>query len=192
MTGFINLYKEKGLTSFQNIKKLSMLLGNVKVGHTGTLDPLAEGVLPVCVGEATKLSSYVMAEDKDYVAGIILGYRTDSYDITGKVLQKGVDRVPTIDEIKNIIDKMIGIIELDIPAFSAVNINGERAYKFAREGVIDSAGIRVSRIYKMDLMDYDYPNLIIAVSVEKGTYVRSIVNKIGVMLGTFAVMSSLV
>lgn len=192
MIGFVNLYKERGFTSFKNIKILSKILNNAKVGHSGTLDPIAEGVLPVCLNEATKLASYVMAEDKDYVAGLTLGYKTDSYDVTGNIIAEGSRKVPDISEIKSVLKSLEGEIEIDIPAYSAININGERAYKLARKGIIENAGTRKSRIYAIKVVDYSYPELKIALSVEKGTYVRSIINRIGDILGTFAVMNSLV
>jgi len=107
MIGFVNLYKEKGLTSFFNIKKLSKVLNGCKVGHSGTLDPIAEGVLPVSLNEATKLASYVMAEDKEYVAGAILGFKTDSYDTTGNILGYGDKRIPQRDELERILDSFV-------------------------------------------------------------------------------------
>jgi tRNA pseudouridine55 synthase len=192
MIGFVNLYKEKGLTSFFNIKKLSKVLNGCKVGHSGTLDPIAEGVLPVSLNEATKLASYVMAEDKEYVAGAILGFKTDSYDTTGNILGYGDKRIPQRDELERILDSFVGDVELEIPAYSAVNIDGKRAYELARQGLIENAGIRKSKIYSLELIDYSYPNFTFAVKVEKGTYIRSIINRLGELLGTFAVMDKLV
>ncbi len=192
MIGFVNLYKEKGISSFSNINKLSRVLGGCKVGHTGTLDPLAEGVLPVCLNEATKLASYVMAEDKEYIAGAVLGYKTDSYDTTGKIVSYGTDKVPSLVEIQSVLDSFVGEIELEVPAYSAVNIDGKRAYELARKGLIENAGIRKSRIYNISLIEYTYPKLTFAVKVEKGTYIRSIINKLGEILGTFATMEKLV
>lgn len=192
MIGFINLYKEKGQSSFENISRLSKLLKGVKLGHAGTLDPIAEGVLPVCVNEATKLSSYIMAHDKEYLCGLKLGFKTDSYDITGNITGYGVPFEPSIGEVEKAIEYFTGEIELDIPAYSAVSINGTRAYKLARTGSIDNAGIRKSKIYDIKLIHYKFPDITIALKVEKGTYVRSIVNKIGEILGTFACMEHLV
>lgn len=192
MIGFVNLYKEKGITSFSNINKLSRVLGGCKVGHTGTLDPLAEGVLPVCLNEATKLASYLIAEDKEYIAGAILGYKTDSFDITGKIVGYGTGKVPSSEEVKDIFNSLIGEIELEVPAYSAVNIDGKRAYELARKGLIENAGIRKSHIYNISLLEYNYPKLTFLVKVEKGTYIRSIINKLGEILGTFATMEKLV
>lgn len=191
MIGFINLYKEKGVTSFSNINRLSKILGGCKVGHTGTLDPIAEGVLPVCLNEATKLASYLIAEDKEYLAGAVLGFKTDSYDTTGNIVAEGDGRIPSEEEIQKILNDLVGEVELEIPAFSAVNIKGKRAYELARKGLIENAGMRKSIIYDIKLLEYSYPNLTISLKVEKGTYVRSIINKIGEMLGTFGTMNKL-
>ncbi|MCX8085175.1 MAG: tRNA pseudouridine(55) synthase TruB, partial [Calditerrivibrio sp.] len=191
MNGFINLYKEKGLSSHFNIKKLSKVLNNCKVGHTGTLDPLAEGVLPVCINEATKLASYVMAEDKEYQTNAILGFRTDTFDITGKILERSDGYVPTIEDIKETVKGFEGEIELVIPSYSAVNIQGKRAYELARKGLIENAGFKKSFIYSIEVIKYDYPFLQLKLSVEKGTYIRSVIDRLGVRLGTFATMESL-
>jgi len=133
-----------------------------------------------------------MAHDKEYLCGLKLGFKTDSYDITGNIIGYGESLEPSIEEVTRTIESFIGEVELEIPAYSAVSINGTRAYKLARTGSIDNAGIRKSKIYDIKLIHYKFPDITIALKVEKGTYVRSIVNKIGEILGTFACMEHLV
>lgn len=192
MNGVINLYKEAGITSFKAVDKVRKLLGIKKCGHTGTLDPLAEGVLPICVNQATKFVDYLMVGDKEYIAEIKFGVKTDSYDNTGEILEENTDIIPTYEEVQKQINSFIGDIDLPIPSFSAVKINGKRAYELARKGLIRDAGRRVSKIHDVVLIEYNYPTAIIKVSCEKGTYIRSIIHVLGENLGCFAVMSGLI
>lgn len=192
MNGVLNIYKEKGLTSFAVVKAVRKLTGVKKCGHLGTLDPMAEGVLPVCVGYATKLVDYMMATDKEYVARFELGYCTDSFDSTGTVLDKNDTVRPSKNEVEKVLHSFTGEPELTIPAFSAVKIDGKRAYELARKGEIEDAGRRTMKINDITLMDYEYPEGMFRMSCYKGTYVRSVIHEAGLKLGCFGVMSGLI
>lgn len=188
----INLYKEKGVTSFQAIDKLRKVIGIKKCGHTGTLDPMAEGVLPVCVGKATKMSNYLMNGKKIYIAELKLGITTDTFDITGEIIVENSDIRPSEKEILDNMKYFKGKTELVIPAFSAVKIKGKRAYELARKGLIENAGRRINNIFSVELIEYNYPYCIIQIECDKGTYVRSIIHEMGLKLGCGATMSGLI
>jgi len=192
MNGVLNIYKEKDQTSFDVVRSVRRITGIKKCGHLGTLDPMAEGVLPVCVGYATKLVDYMMASDKEYVAQFELGYSTDSFDTTGNVLEKNDDIKPSFEDVEKTLKGFIGEPELIIPAFSAVKINGKRAYELARKGEIEDAGKRTMKINDITLMSYEYPQGMFRMSCYKGTYVRSVIHEAGLMLGTYGVMSGLI
>jgi len=192
MNGIINYYKEPGLSSFGAVAYIRKLFGLKKVGHIGTLDPLAEGVLPICIGNATKFVDKLMSAEKVYLAEMQLGIQTDSFDITGKELNSNSDTIPNKEDIENILNSMIGEIELIVPSFSAKKINGVRAYKLARAGKIDNAGTAMMLIKSIELVDYNYPIAKIRVDCGKGTYIRSIINQVGINLGSFATMSKLI
>ena len=159
MNGVVNIYKEKGLTSFAVVKAARRIFETKKCGHLGTLDPLAEGVLPVCIGYATKLVDHMMAVEKEYVAQFRLGQATDSYDCTGEVTAENTDIKPSKEDVEKILSGFVGDVELTVPAFSAVKINGVRAYDLARQGEIEDAGQRVMTIKEINLMNYEYPDL---------------------------------
>jgi len=192
MNGIVNFYKEPGMSSFQAVKKLRWIFGIKKAGHLGTLDPLAEGVLPICLGYATRFADYVGAVDKRYLAEYEFGYRTDSFDNTGNVLEENREIKPEKTAVDDVIQGIVGDTELTIPSFSAVKIDGKRAYKLAREGKIQDAGKRIMKIYSIDSISYEYPKGIMDVKCGKGTYIRSIIDEMGARLGCFAVMTGLV
>lgn len=192
MNGVINIYKEKDLTSFDVVRAVRRITGIRKCGHLGTLDPLAEGVLPVCVGYATKLVDYMMASDKEYVAQFELGYSTDSFDVTGTETARSVGAEPSRDEVDEVLQSFTGDTELVVPAFSAVKIDGKRAYELARKGEIEDAGRRTMKINSITLMDYEYPEGMFRMSCWKGTYVRSVIHEAGLKLGTYGVMKGLI
>ena len=192
MNGVLNIYKESGVTSFDVVRSVRRLTGIKKCGHLGTLDPMAEGVLPVCVGYATKLVDYMMASDKEYVARFELGYSTDSYDTTGTVLEKNETIKPDFGEVEKVLQSFVGEPELIVPAFSAVKIGGKRAYELARKGEIEDAGKRTMKINSITLMNYEYPDGMFRMGCWKGTYVRSVIHEAGLKLGCFGVMSGLI
>lgn len=191
MNGVINVYKESGVTSFDVVAKIRRLLNVSKCGHLGTLDPMAEGVLPICVGYATRFSDYISSVDKEYVAEFMLGVKSASYDNTSE-LEKVSDMVVEKSQIEGVLLELTGKISLTVPAYSAKKINGVRAYKLARKGEIEDAGSREMDIYSNTLLNYEYPLGIIRVSCGKGTYIRSIINTMGERLGCGAVMSGLI
>lgn len=191
MNGVINVYKESGVTSFDVVAKIRRLLNVSKCGHLGTLDPMAEGVLPICVGYATRFSDYISSVDKEYVAEFMLGVKNASYDNTSE-LEKVSDMVVEKSQIESVLLELTGKISLTVPAYSAKKINGVRAYKLARKGEIEDAGSREMDIYSNTLLNYEYPLGIIRVSCGKGTYIRSIINTMGERLGCGAVMSGLI
>ncbi len=192
MFGFLNINKPSGMTSHKVISVLRKLTGIKQIGHAGTLDPLASGVLPVAIGKASKLIDY-LPEDKEYIAGMYLGKISDTYDIEGNVKDTGAKKV-TIKDIEQVLPFFRGQIKQIPPAFSAVHYNGKRLYDLARKGQIpDDIPSRDITVYKNDIIDFDYDNQILKLDIacSKGTYIRTIINDIGEKLGTGAVMFEL-
>ncbi|MBQ8887119.1 MAG: tRNA pseudouridine(55) synthase TruB [Candidatus Gastranaerophilales bacterium] len=193
MFGFLNVNKPSGITSHKVISILRKLTGIKQIGHAGTLDPLASGVLPIAIGKASKLIDY-LEEDKAYQVGMYLGRVSDTYDTEGKVEETG-ERKVTLEEIEVILPKFRGETKQVPPAFSAVHYNGKRLYELARSGNIpDDIPSRDIVIYKNELISFDYKNQILKLDIEcsKGTYIRTIVNDIGQELGCGAVMFELI
>lgn len=193
--GFINVYKPKGLTSFDVIRVLKKTLKIKQIGHTGTLDPLAEGVLPVCVGKSTKLINYLQ-EDKGYIADIRFGWVSDTYDTEGQ-LQKVSDEKISKEKIINLLKSFEGEIEQTPPIYSAIKLNGKKLYEYARSGkTTDDIQIpkRKVTISRIELLDFDESTQTakIAVDCSKGTYIRSIIHELGEKSKLGAVMSGLV
>ncbi|MDR2883826.1 MAG: tRNA pseudouridine(55) synthase TruB [Deferribacteraceae bacterium] len=191
MDGIINVYKEAGMTSFDVVARIKRIFKANKCGHAGTLDPMAEGVLPVCIGYATRFADLLTAKDKQYIAQFRLGASYDTYDTTGTVRHTS-DIEPTEDEVRKALSPMIGDIELTVPAFSAKKINGKRAYDLAREGKLEDAGKATMTITKIELMSYSYPDGVFVMDCGKGTYVRSVIETMGNTLGSYAAMSGLI
>lgn len=191
MDGIINIYKPKGITSFDVIRKLRKILKIKRIGHTGTLDPLATGILVVCIGRATRLVSDIEAQDKIYKAEMLLGSSTDTYDSEGKIINESDKPVPENYEIENVIKTFIGVSEQVPPMYSAIKINGKKLYELARENIVverKSRKIDIEYINNIEIKD----NIVIfETKVSKGTYIRSLVNDIGEKLGTYAHMTSL-
>lgn len=202
MLGVINFYKEGGMTSFRAVAIVRRLLGIKKCGHLGTLDPIAEGVLPICIGNGTRFADYLTSSTetfpngksgnyKEYIATFQLGYRTDSYDNTGSKLEES-DIKPDREEIEEVLTQFKGSIELKVPAFSAKKIDGVRAYTLARRGELEDAGFSTMVIENIELLEYNYPLARIRVECSKGTYIRSIINELGLRLKCFATMTALI
>lgn len=191
MNGIINVYKEPGMTSFDVVAKIRRLFNTSKCGHLGTLDPMAEGVLPILVGYATRFADYLSSVNKEYIAELKLGEKSQSYDNTSDV-EKVSDRIVSREELQQVISSLTGIVKLKVPAYSAKKINGVRAYKLARKGEIEDAGEKEMEISSIDILNYEYPYGIIRVACGKGTYIRSIINTIGEKLETGAVMTGLI
>lgn len=192
MDGIINVNKPKGITSFDVIRKLRKILSMRKIGHTGTLDPLAEGVLLVCVGKATKLAQDIEAHSKEYIAGFELGYKTDTYDIEGVTVDKKENFSVTLEELSEVIKEFIGNIKQVPPMYSAIKINGQKLYDLARKGEVVEREARDIFIESIEILEFDGKKGILKCKVSKGTYIRSLIYDIGEELNTFAVMTSLV
>ncbi len=194
MFGFLNIYKPKGLTSFDVVRVLRKVLNIKQIGHTGTLDPLAEGVLPVCVGKSTKLIDYLQ-EDKGYIADLQFGLGSDTYDTEG-VLQKVSDEKISKDNLVKILKTFEGEIEQVPPIYSAIKINGKKLYEYARAGKGEDIEIPKRKVFisKIELLSFDETNQVAKIEVEcsKGTYIRSIVHDLGVKSQLGAVMTKLI
>lgn len=188
--GFLNIYKPKGITSFDVIFKLRKILQIKKMGHTGTLDPLAEGVLIVALSEATKIIEFMMQHDKAYSAEIILGSESTTYDAEGE-LKKVSSQKPDLDEVQDVIKTFEGEIDQVPPIYSALKINGKKAYELAREGKKIEMKSRKVNIKDIELIDYNYPAFNIDVECSSGTYIRSLAHDIGKKLGTGAYLNKL-
>ena len=192
MNGIINVNKTKGITSFDVIRKLRKILSLKKIGHTGTLDPLAEGVLLVCVGKATKLAQDIEAYSKEYIAEFELGYKTDTYDIQGVVIEKVDNFLVSKEKLLEVISSFLGNIKQVPPMYSAIKINGQKLYELARKGEVVEREARDIFIENIELLEFNGKKAKIKCNVSKGTYIRSLIYDIGEKLGTFATMTSLV
>ena len=190
MEGMIVVNKPKGITSFDVIRKLKKILKTKKIGHTGTLDPLATGVMLVCVGKATKLASDLEAKDKIYIADFDIGYATDTYDIEGKKIAENIIEVSK-ENLKQSIKKFIGNIKQVPPMYSAVKIDGNKLYHLARKGIDIERPERDVTIEFINLLDFKDNKVKIETKVSKGCYIRSLIYDIGQDLGTYATMTAL-
>lgn len=189
--GVINIYKEKGFTSHDVVNIVRKTLGKVKTGHTGTLDPDAEGVLPICVGKATKLADYIAADIKEYKAEITLGIKTTTEDISGDVIEKK-DVNASENEVKSAINSFVGEYNQIPPMYSAIKVNGKKLYELAREGKEIERKTRLINIYKIrDIKALDNNKYEFYVLCSKGTYIRTLCKDIGEKLGCGGCMSNL-
>ncbi|MDD2620108.1 MAG: tRNA pseudouridine(55) synthase TruB, partial [Syntrophomonadaceae bacterium] len=195
MHGFLNVNKPLGLVSFDVIRKLKKILPRkTKIGHLGTLDPMARGVLPVAIGQATKIIPYIEDESKEYIASMILGGRSDSQDAWGQITY-GPAVAVDLDMLKCIIKDFQGNIKQIPPMFSAVHHEGKRLYELARQGITVERAAREAFIKSIEIIDCDfslkYPEISFRVVCSKGTYVRTLCHDIGEALGTGAFLSAL-
>ncbi|AJD31049.1 tRNA pseudouridine(55) synthase TruB [Clostridium sporogenes] len=190
MDGVINVLKPKGITSFDVVRDIRKIAKIKKVGHTGTLDPLASGVLPVCIGKATKIVDYIMEGTKTYRVEMKLGTTTDTYDREGTVLEEKEVSVSSI-EVEKAIEKYKGNIEQVPPMYSALKINGQKLYDLARKGIEVEREARKIQIHDICILSIDLPYIIFDVKCSKGTYIRSLCFDIGNDLGSGAVMWNL-
>lgn len=191
MIGFICIDKPEGITSFTAVNKLRKICGVKKAGHTGTLDPMATGVLPIMIGGATRFSEFIPTHDKAYEADILLGTATDSYDITGEVIEEKEVQV-SYDEFKAVLDTFVGEIDQYPPMYSAVSKDGVRLYKLARQGITVEREARTVTIKSAEIIAQPQQNVFtVAVSCSAGTYIRSLANDIGEKLGCGACLSRL-
>lgn len=190
MNGLVLLDKPQGLTSFTAASIMKRAYGTKRVGHTGTLDPLATGVLPVLVGRATRLCSYILESDKRYVASVKLGITTDTLDITGKVLTETTPKV-TKEQLIEALEKFKGTISQVPPMYSAIRVDGKHLYDIAREGGEVERAAREVTIHKIELLSFSGDEFTIDVTCSKGTYIRTLADDIGRALGCGAAMTSL-
>lgn len=188
-SGVIVVNKEKDMTSFDVVNEISHLFGIKKVGHTGTLDPMAEGILIICIGKATKIVELLTAKDKEYVAGVKLGIKTDSYDITGNILD--TKEVKDIDNLEEVILSYKKTYLQEVPIYSAVKVDGKKLYEYARNNKEVELPKKEVTIKEIELLEKDKDTFIIKTLVSKGTYIRSLINDIGNSLNTYATMTSL-
>jgi len=188
--GVINVYKEKGYTSHDVVAIMKRTL-KAKAGHTGTLDPEAEGVLPIVLGKSTRLADYIMAEDKVYEAEIHFGVTTDTCDMTGNVLTDNRPVSVTKERLLEAIEKFKGEIKQIPPMYSAIKINGEKLYNLARKGIEVERKQRLVTIHDIELVEMQPEYARILVSCSKGTYIRTLCEDIGSELGCGAAMGTL-
>ena len=193
MDGVIIINKPKGFTSQDVVSKTKKILNVKKAGHTGTLDPLATGVLPVLIGNYTKLSKYLIEHDKVYRAKIKFGEQRETGDLEGKIVKTSDVKVSDIENIKFVLNKMIGEQMQVPPMYSAIKINGKKLYEYARNGETVEVPARKIEIYKLDLIDFNEieQSLEVEISCSKGTYIRVLCEDIAKNLGTVGFMEEL-
>ena len=189
-SGIIIFNKPSGISSHKCVSIVRKALNMKKVGHTGTLDPLASGVLPILVGAATKASEFLTEKDKRYRATVLLGTKTDTLDITGTVIEKNDVNV-TLDDIQKAVSSFIGDIDQVPPMYSAISHNGQRLYTLARQGIeVERKSRRIS-IYSIQILDISLPYITLDVFCSKGTYIRTLASDIGDKLGCGGCISEL-
>ena len=190
VNGIINVYKEKGYTSFDVVAKLRGIFKQKKIGHTGTLDPDAEGVLPVCLGKATKVCDLLTDKSKEYEAVLLLGKVTDTQDITGTVLEEKDVKV-TEEAVRETVLSFVGDYMQIPPMYSALKVNGKKLCDLAREGKTVERQARPVKILTIDILDVTLPRVRMRVHCSKGTYIRTLCQDIGEKLGCGGCMEEL-
>lgn len=192
MNGVIILNKPANITSRDVINQLTKILNTKKIGHTGTLDPIATGVLVICIGKYTKLCEVLTSTYKEYIATIKLGLKTDTLDITGNILNK--EEIPNLSEIQiiNVLESFLGKSIQTTPIYSAVKINGKKLYEYAREGKEIELPKREIDIQKIELLSYKKNEITFKTTVSKGTYIRALIDDICTKLNVIGTMSSLI
>ena len=189
--GVLNVYKEKGFTSHDVVAKLRGIVGQKKIGHTGTLDPDAEGVLPVCLGKATKLCDLLTDKDKTYEAVMLLGITTDTQDITGTVLEENTTENITVEQVEKVIKSFVGDYDQIPPMYSALKVQGKKLYELARQGIEVERKARRVKILDIEILETELPRVRMRVTCSKGTYIRTLCDDIGQKLGCGACMEEL-
>ena len=190
MDGILNVYKEKGYTSHDVVAKLRGILHQKKIGHTGTLDPEAEGVLPVCLGKATRLCDMLTEKDKIYRTVLLLGKETDTQDMSGQVLcEKNVE--VTEEEVKKAVQSFVGNYHQIPPMYSALKVNGKKLYELARAGKVVEREARRVTVYEIEIESIVLPRVSMKVHCSKGTYIRTLCHDIGKKLDCGGSMESL-
>lgn len=190
LKGILNVNKEKGISSARVVSLVRRALNMKKVGHTGTLDLEASGVLPIVIGKATRVSDYMMTKDKVYETELILGAKTDTFDAAGEIIEKS-DKEVTREEFIQAMKTFKGEIDQIPPMYSALKVNGKKFYDLAREGIEIERKKRKVNIYDIELLDFAFPKATIRVTCSKGTYIRTLVDDIGEKLGSLAYVNEL-
>ncbi len=190
MNGVVIIDKPAGKTSHDVVNEVKKILGVKKAGHTGTLDPMATGVLPVCLNEATKLAKFLTGEDKEYLAAMLLGVKTDTLDTEGKIISQS-DKPVTEERIRTVMAQMVGKVKQVPPAYSAVKYCGEPLYKWARRGIFLETAAREVEIHSIVIEDISFPRVTFRVACSKGTYIRTLCSDIGDLLECGACLCSL-
>lgn len=188
--GVINIYKEPGFTSFDVVAKLRGILKQKKIGHTGTLDPDAEGVLVVCLGKATKLCDLLTDKDKSYIATLYLGKTSDTEDATGNILSES-EVLASEEEVKDAILSFVGEYSQVPPMYSAIKMQGKKLYELARAGQVVERQPRTVVIHEIEILKMELPRVVFRVSCGKGTYIRSLCRDIGEKIGCGGLMEHL-
>lgn len=196
MNGILIVNKPKGYTSRDIVNIISKKLNTKKVGHTGTLDPIAEGVLVVPIGRALKISELLTSEKKEYIAKVILGYETDMLDITGKEIKRNIPNVDK-DKLIEVLNSFIGKYNQEVPMYSAVKVNGRKLYEYARSNIQITPPSKIVEIYSISLLEGpiyidDTVEFTMKCEVSKGTYIRSLIRDIAYKLSTYGTMKELI
>jgi tRNA pseudouridine55 synthase len=192
LSGIVNVDKPPGMTSHDVVDVVRRIAGQRRVGHAGTLDPMATGVLLVCLGQATRVVEYLMAGRKRYRAGVVLGATTDTYDAEGKMLSSQGRTDFARDEIEAVLARFRGRIEQVPPMYSALKQDGQPLYKLARQGKVVERKPRSVELDEIILLDWTSPSLLVEVTCSPGTYIRSLAHDLGQQLGSGAYLASLV
>ena len=179
MDGIILINKEKNMTSRDVVNKICKKLNTTKVGHTGTLDPIACGLMVICVGEGLKLVELLTGHDKEYIAKVKLGIKTDTYDITGKILEENYNYQLNKDKLITILNSFKGEYMQEVPIYSSVKVNGKKLYEYARENINVDLPKHLVKIKNIELIDFNSDSFSFSVTVSSGTYIRSLINDIG-------------
>lgn len=196
MNGILIVNKPKNYTSRDIVNIISKKLNTKKVGHTGTLDPIAEGVLVVPIGRALKISELLTSEKKEYIAKVILGYETDMLDITGKEIKRNIPNVDK-DKLIEVLNSFIGKYNQEVPMYSAVKVNGRKLYEYARSNIQITPPSKIVEIYSISLLEGpiykdDMVEFTMKCEVSKGTYIRSLIRDIAYKLSTYGTMKELI
>ena len=190
ISGILNVNKEVGISSNKCVGLVKKALNTKKVGHTGTLDLEADGVLPIVIGKATRVSDFLMDEKKEYITEAIFGSRTDTLDWSGQVVEES-NKTFTKDELISEMENFTGQIIQIPPMYSAIKINGTKMYDLARKGIEVERKKRKVTIYGLKLIDFDFPKATFKITCSKGTYIRTLIDDLGEALGSFAYVNKL-
>jgi tRNA pseudouridine55 synthase len=192
MDGILIINKEENMTSRDVVNSVCKKLNTKKVGHTGTLDPMAKGVLVIAVGKALKVVDEITSYDKEYIAEVTLGIKTDTLDITGNVLEKEKTNNITVDKIKSVLNSFVGEYEMEVPKYSAIKVNGKKLYEYARNNIDVELPIKKVYVNSIELLEYKDNKFKFKCNVSKGTYIRSLIRDICNKLNVLGCMSDLI